>query len=376
MLARRRAAAHAPSTRRTTTTPACALRVASLLTRAPRTLPPAAHASVAAQYGHYRYKFPDEQFEPHRSFHSERARLDEIYPGGRASTLAGEDPAPGAQRAAADDGATVTVAAGKAGEADLNMARCWHVWAVDIRGRELQGVDEEALARAAELAAAAPLLDAPNEPSAELAERAERSAGSRANADAVAAPAEAAGAAETVIEVAMEGLSPEFTRHFFYDGEEGAARAADPPAVAKACGIQGLMPGVHLDSWCFEPCGFSLNGIEGGAYFTIHITPEPQMSFASFETNHPAYATPEFAERLLKVFAPQDATVLLTTRTFRSPPPGADADDAQLVPVPAPTGVRGFEGVRETSQRLLPSIAASCAVLSAAGADTHTVGAA
>jgi len=339
-------------------------------------------------YGHYRYKFPDEQFEPHRSFASERARLDELFPGGRAVTLAGGDGAEGFTTskiaAAAEDPYHVSATAAtdyKVRDADQGSPRCWHVCAIDVRGMTLQGVEEEELASAAALAEAAELLAAPHEPSAELVmaaagQRADGPAGARANADAVAAPAAAAAGPETemVIEVAMEGLSPEFTRHFFYDGEEGAARAADPPAVAKACGLQGLMHGVHLDSWCFEPCGFSLNGLEDGYYFTIHITPEPQMSFASFETNHPAYVSAAFTERLLKVFAPQDATVLVMSRSFRShASPAADADAMPLAPVAAPSIVRGFECVRETTEQLMPSVGASCVVLSAHGDDMHKI---
>lgn len=35
----------------------------------------------------------------------------------------------------------------------------------------------------------------------------------------------------------------------------------------------------------FEPCGYSLNAIEGGDYFIIHVSPEDQVSYLSFETN-------------------------------------------------------------------------------------------
>ena len=43
-------------------------------------------------------------------------------------------------------------------------------------------------------------------------------------------------------------------------------------------GIGALLPGVKVDNWAFEPCGYSMNGLRGDFYYTVHITPEPGVS--------------------------------------------------------------------------------------------------
>ncbi|KAJ2715479.1 spermidine resistance protein [Coemansia spiralis] len=56
-------------------------------------------------------------------------------------------------------------------------------------------------------------------------------------------------------------------------------------AVELATGITAIYPNAASDSYLFTPCGFSLNGLQGEGYYTIHVTPEHHCSYASFETN-------------------------------------------------------------------------------------------
>jgi len=55
--------------------------------------------------------------------------------------------------------------------------------------------------------------------------------------------------------------------------------------ITKSTGISELLPGSITDEFMFDPQGYSMNGLLEDAYFTIHITPEPQCAFVSFETN-------------------------------------------------------------------------------------------
>ncbi len=70
--------------------------------------------------------------------------------------------------------------------------------------------------------------------------------------------------------------------------------------VSDACGLtevypKSKYPESRIDAYLFTPCGFSANAVipapegeTGTHYFTVHVTPEPNCSYASFETNVPA----------------------------------------------------------------------------------------
>ncbi|KAF9519243.1 hypothetical protein BS47DRAFT_83764 [Hydnum rufescens UP504] len=71
-------------------------------------------------------------------------------------------------------------------------------------------------------------------------------------------------------------------------------------AVSSQLGIDSIFPSMltKLDSYAFEPCGYSANGLVGSGeqnggegYYTIHVTPEEGWSYASFECNVPVKPT-------------------------------------------------------------------------------------
>ena len=64
---------------------------------------------------------------------------------------------------------------------------------------------------------------------------------------------------------------------------------ADSPAkaVTHSSGIGALLPGAAIDDFVFEPCGYSMNGLQGAAASSIHVTPEEGWSYASFELSGP-----------------------------------------------------------------------------------------
>lgn len=97
--------------------------------------------------------------------------------------------------------------------------------------------------------------------------------------------------------------------------------------VSDTCGLADLYPtskypDARIDSYLFTPCGYSANGVvpkpgcpETTHYWTVHVTPEPQCSYASFETNVPTRQTgretAEMVEQVIRIFRPGRFSVTL-----------------------------------------------------------------
>ncbi|KAF3069118.1 S-adenosylmethionine decarboxylase proenzyme [Daldinia childiae] len=103
--------------------------------------------------------------------------------------------------------------------------------------------------------------------------------------------------------------------------------------VSDACGLSDVYPtskypDARIDAYLFTPCGFSANGIipapqnqeidenaKSTHYFTVHVTPEPICSFASFETNVPGgqngRETSEIIDHVVRIFKPGRFSVTL-----------------------------------------------------------------
>ncbi|KAJ2844195.1 spermidine resistance protein, partial [Coemansia erecta] len=91
--------------------------------------------------------------------------------------------------------------------------------------------------------------------------------------------------ADTTVEILMTGLDPERMRTMYLGGVSSEEGSIGGKAVERDSGIAEIYPKSASDSFLFSPCGFSLNGLQGDGYYTIHVTPEPHCSYASFETN-------------------------------------------------------------------------------------------
>ncbi|KAG0466758.1 hypothetical protein HPP92_018338 [Vanilla planifolia] len=120
------------------------------------------------------------------------------------------------------------------------------------------------------------------------------------------------------LEMCMTGLSSERASIFFknFDG-----KASSPKEMTKKSGISDIIPEMEICDFEFDPCGYSMNGIDGMALSTIHVTPEDGFSYASyeamgFEPSKMNYGS--LVDRVLKCFKPVDFSVAVTIFGGRS----------------------------------------------------------
>lgn len=108
------------------------------------------------------------------------------------------------------------------------------------------------------------------------------------------------------LEMCMTGLDRTKAAVFFKDS--GCE-------MTKKSGISDIIPGHVICDFEFEPCGYSMNGIEGPAYSTVHVTPEDGFSYASYETmgfDPGSIGFKPLVGRVLKCFKPAEFTVAVT----------------------------------------------------------------
>ncbi len=84
--------------------------------------------------------------------------------------------------------------------------------------------------------------------------------------------------------------------------------------VEQRTGLDNLYPRPMVtDGFLFTPCGYSVNGVHGADYYTIHVTPQDQGSYVSFETNIFEHDYSVTLGRVISTFRPGRFSVVLTT---------------------------------------------------------------
>ena len=92
-----------------------------------------------------------------------------------------------------------------------------------------------------------------------------------------------------------------------YQISEQASQHLTQPNLSKQeirdyLAIDTLLPGFKIDDFVFDPYGYSLNAINGTEYLTIHVTPQEDSSYISFESNLNLVA---LAPQILAVLQPK-----------------------------------------------------------------------
>lgn len=110
---------------------------------------------------------------------------------------------------------------------------------------------------------------------------------------------------EKTLEIMMHKLDASVAAQF-YRKEETSDKDKFP-------GVQELIDDSETDEFNFSPCGYSMNGLAGQAYSTIHVTPEAICSYASFETNLSLPSYSKLINAVLALFKPGTFTVTFFT---------------------------------------------------------------
>ena len=108
------------------------------------------------------------------------------------------------------------------------------------------------------------------------------------------------------------GLESCFLNIMMYDMEETVAKqffktddTMTAQQVTRDSGIGTIYPDSIIDDYLFTPCGYSMNGLSLGGFYTIHITPEAHCSYVSFETNIACSDYVSLVNHVLAIFKPQ-----------------------------------------------------------------------
>eukprot|EP00461_Guttulinopsis_vulgaris_P008301 UN08352 len=104
---------------------------------------------------------------------------------------------------------------------------------------------------------------------------------------------------DCTLEILMTGLSQDRMKFFYHNPEWTCEQ------IREMSGISEFFPQAKIDDYMFEPYGYSLNALMDEGYYTIHITPQPNCSFVSFETNVYLEDYTELIAKVLKAFQPE-----------------------------------------------------------------------
>ncbi|XP_077222863.1 S-adenosylmethionine decarboxylase proenzyme-like [Tasmannia lanceolata] len=117
-------------------------------------------------------------------------------------------------------------------------------------------------------------------------------------------------ALSVTLEMCMTGLDRQCASVFYKNSDSYSAKE-----MTKLAGIPDILPGFEICDFEFDPCGYSMNAIEGPAESTIHVTPEDGFSYASYEAMGFEPGSVDYkglVERVLRCFEPAEFSVAVT----------------------------------------------------------------
>ncbi|XP_076889057.1 S-adenosylmethionine decarboxylase proenzyme-like [Bidens hawaiensis] len=119
------------------------------------------------------------------------------------------------------------------------------------------------------------------------------------------------------MEMCMTGLS-KMNASVFYKSESSSAAV-----MTEDSRIRNILPESKICDFDFDPCGYSMNAIEGDAISTIHVTPEDGFSYASFEAVGYDFKSMDLTglvERVWVCFQPSEFSLALHVNVYGHEP--------------------------------------------------------
>jgi S-adenosylmethionine decarboxylase len=114
--------------------------------------------------------------------------------------------------------------------------------------------------------------------------------------------------ADACLRVLMHDIDPAVGKIFFQHAK--TRNAFKNETLSR---LTELYPAMVIDNHFFYPQGYSLNGISEKGYYTIHITPQRQGSYASFETNVIERDYSRVIGEIISIFNPHRFSLVLTS---------------------------------------------------------------
>ncbi len=108
---------------------------------------------------------------------------------------------------------------------------------------------------------------------------------------------------EQNLEVLMYGVKPELSDRFLNPTDENKKYLSEI--------LLGFFPNFKFDEYWFEPFGYSMNAVLNDSYGTIHVTPEKDQNYISFEMNNiPRPLITPILNRIHDLFSPRSCDIV------------------------------------------------------------------
>ena len=88
-------------------------------------------------------------------------------------------------------------------------------------------------------------------------------------------------------------------------GEKLRSENLNVSNIREVLNLNKIFHDYEIDDFLFSPFGYSVNGIKDDCYFTIHLTPEQDGSYVSFETNDDQFDQNELVGHFIKTLGPK-----------------------------------------------------------------------